>query len=236
MKENAMTRRSIRTLGLLAMMALAAPSALADDGDEPRRITVTGQGQVQAAPDMAVLSIGVETEAATPGAALADNAERMTAVMARLQQAGIADQDLQTSQLGVWPVYAEREQPQKVVGYRAGNQLSVTLRDIDRIGEILDPAVADGANNVSGPSFAVAEPEPLYQEARDAAVKDAMARAQRYARAAGVSLGEIVRIDEAGGGPVYARGMRAEAMAASTPVAAGESTFSASVTMVFAID
>ena len=221
---------------ILVSPALGAPSVKADE-HQFRQITVTGQGEASAEPDMATLSIGVEVQAKTPGKALADNAERMTAVMGRLKEAGIAEKDLRTSQLGVWPVYSERNQPQRIVGYRASNQLSVIIRDIDRLGGVLDQAVADGANRVNGPSFSVADPEPLLAEARDAAVSDAIAKAERYAAAAGVTLGDVLSIDEAGGGvPFPGRQMRAEAMAASTPIAPGESSLSASVTMTFAID
>ena len=226
---------STLALGLLITAFWAPPLGWAD---EQRRITVSGKGEVAAIPDIASMSLGVETEAKTPSEALAENASRMTAVMAKLKEAGIAEKDMQTSQLGIWPVYTDRSQSHVtpiINGYRASNQLNVTIRDIARVGEILDQAVADGANKVNGPSFSIAEPEPLYQEARDVAVKDAIAKAERYAKAAGVTLGEIISISEAGGGPVIARQMRAEAMAASTPVAAGENTFSASVTMIFAI-
>ncbi len=210
--------------------------ALAHD-DEPGRITVTGRAEATAVPDVATMSIGVETEAKTPGEALADNALRMTAVMGKLKSAGIPDKDMRTSQLGIWPVYAERQQPRKTVGYRASNQLTVTIRDIDRLGAILDDAVADGANSVNGPTFSIDDPEPLFIAARAAAVKDAIAKAERYAGAADVELGPVISIDEAGGGgPVFGRQMRAESMAASTPIAPGETTIAASVTMTFAID
>ena len=232
-----MAAKSILVIGLFAMMAFS-PAASADD-DEQRRITVTGRGEVNAVPDMATMSIGVETEAKTPSEALSENASRMSAVMARLKEAGIADKDLQTSQLGIWPVYADRSASnyqQQIKGYRAHNQLNVTLRDIGRIGETLDQAVADGANTINGPNFSVAEPAPLLEAAQEAAIKDAMAKAERYAAAASLELGKIIRIDEAGGGPVFARQVRAETMAASTPVAAGETTFSQNVTMVFAVE
>ncbi|MGI9493831.1 MAG: SIMPL domain-containing protein [Geminicoccaceae bacterium] len=227
---------STLALGALMMAVLTSPIARADD--EQRRITVSGRGEIKAVPDTASMSIGVETEAKTPSEALSENASRMTAVMAKLKDAGIAEKDMQTTQLGIWPIYTDRSQSHqdpKISGYRASNQLSVTIRDIERIGEILDETVADGANTVNGPSFSVANPEPLYQEARDGAVEDAIAKAERYAKAAGVALGEVMEISEAGGGPVFARQMRAEAMADRSPVAAGENTFSASVTMVFAI-
>lgn len=231
-----MTMRLLTVLVCLACLGWVETGEAADDDDVQRRITVTGRGEATAVPDIAIMSIGVETEAAAPSEALSENATRMTAVMTRLKDAGIADKDIQTSQLGIWPIYADRQQPRKTVAYRVSNQVTVTLRDIKRMGEVLDHTVTDGANSVNGPTFSVAEPLPFLQAARDAAVKDAIAKAKRYAKTAGVSLGEIISIDEGGAGQVMARQMRAEAMAASTPVAAGENTFSASVTTVFAID
>lgn len=230
-----MTTRSILAFGLALGLGLQTLDALADE-DAPGRITVTGQAEAQAVPDIATLSIGVETEARTPGEALADNAVSMNAVMKQLKDAGIEDKDLQTSQLGIWPIFAEREQPRKTVAYRASNQLAVTIRDIDRIGDILDKAVADGANSVNGPTFGIADPAPLLDAARENAVRDAIAKAERYAAAAGVELGEILSIDEGGAsGPVFPRQMRADAMAASTPIAPGETTIAASVTITLAI-
>lgn len=219
-------------LALSLVLGLAPSVAMADDHEEPQ-ITVTGEGEATAVPDIATLSIGVETEAATPGEALSDNAARMTRVISQLQDAGIADKDLQTSQLGIWPVFADRQQPQKTVGYRVSNQLSVTIRDIDRLGALLDAAVADGANRVNGPTFGIGDPAPLLTAARKAAVQDAIAKAALYAEAAGVELGDILSISEAGGGPVFPRHARAQAMAAETPIAAGESTVTASVTITF---
>ena len=226
---------SLLALGLLFGLGFALPSAAAED--QPRRITVTGQGEAKAVPDIATLSIGVETEAKTPGEAFSANAVRMTAVMNSLKKAGIADEDMQTSQLGIWPIYTDRQQPRTTAAYRVSNQLTVTIRAIDRLGSLLDVTVADGANSVSGPTFGIADPDPLLAVARDAAVANAIAKAQRYAKTAGVELGEIISIDEGGGGvPVMARQMRAEVMDASTPVAAGETAISATVRMVFAID
>ena len=232
-----MNARSFQALCALLLLAVVPMTALADSDD--RRITVVGRGEANAVPDMATMRIGVETEAGAPSEAMAANAKRMTAVMARLEAAGIAAKDLQTSQLGVWPIYADRSkrnEPPEVTAYRASNQLSVTLRDIEKLGDILDQAVADGANSVNGPSFSVAEPEPHYQIARDEAVADAMAKAERYAEAAKVKLGKVISISETSSAPVLSRQVRAQSLEASTPVAAGESTFSASVTMVFAIE
>ena len=231
-KDTTMTKPSM--LALAFLIGLTAWSAQADD-DQPGRITVTGRAEAQAVPDIATMSIGVQTEARTPGEALSENARRMTAVMKRLKDAGIEDRDLRTSQLAIWPIRAESRQSSSSGGYRASNQLTVTIRDIDRLGAILDETVSDGANSLSGPTFGIAKPEPLLQAARDAAVRDAIAKAERYAAAADVELGDVMSIDEAGGGPVFARQMRAEAMDVATPVAPGQTTISASVTMTFAI-
>ncbi|MEM8950179.1 MAG: SIMPL domain-containing protein [Pseudomonadota bacterium] len=230
-----MTQPSMLALALAFLIGLTAWSVHADD-DQPGRITVTGRGEAQAEPDIATMSIGVQTDAKAPGEALSENARRMIAVMQRLKDAGIEDRDLRTSQLAIWPIRADSRQPGSFDGYRVTNQLTVTIRDIDRVGPILDQTVTDGANSFSGPSFGIDEPEPLLQAARDAAVKDAIAKAERYAAAAGVELGDVMSIDEAGGGgPVFARQMRAEAMDAGTPVAPGQTSMSASVTMTFAI-
>ncbi|MGI9418587.1 MAG: SIMPL domain-containing protein [Geminicoccaceae bacterium] len=226
--------RSMVAAFLALGLGFAASPAIADD--DVGRITVTGRAEAQAVPDIATMSIGVQTEARTPGDALSENAKRMTAVMKQLKDAGIADRDLRTSQLAIWPIHAENRRRESIEGYRVSNQLAVTIRDIDRLGAILDATVADGANSFNGPNFSIGKPEPLLQAARDAAVRDAIAKAERYAAAAEVELGEVMSIDEAGNGPVFARQMRAEAMDAATPVAPGQTTISASVTMTFAIN
>ncbi len=231
-----MLPRMILTVSIVLLTNVGNPLR-ADE--EPRWIKVTGTGESTATPDLATISIGVETEATTPGAALSDNADRMNAVMTRLKEAGLEERDLQTSQLGVWPIHPDRSvsklEPNEA-GYRASNQLTVTVRHLDRLGETLDWAVSDGANRISGPSFSVAEPAQYYQRARDAAIADAMAKAERYTAAAGVTLGPVMRIDESDTGPGLARQVRAEAMAAATPIAAGEASFSARITMMFEIE
>ena len=125
-----MTARSILMFGLLLGLGVTAPPSIADEGQQ-RRITVVGQGEAKGVPDIATMSIGVETEAGAPGEALSENAGRMAAVMSRLKKAGIADKDMQTSQLRIWPIYADRQQPRATVAYRVSNQLMVTIRAID---------------------------------------------------------------------------------------------------------
>jgi hypothetical protein len=226
-------------LALLGVVASATAGRAAEA--EPRRLTVTGTGEVTAQPDMATVSLGVETQAESAAAALAQNSEAMAKVLARLEAAGIAAKDVQTSALSIYPVHEPNPDGMprpKVIGYQAANQVTVQVRALDRLGAVLDQVVVDGANSMNGLSFAVAEPEPLLRQARDKAVADAMDKARRYAAAAGVALGPILALDEAGSAPPapYMRRMAAEAMAADVPVAAGETTLAASVTVVFAIE
>jgi uncharacterized protein YggE len=223
---------------LLLCLGLAPGLAAAES--PPRVLTVTGHGEAAAAPDMAVFTIGVEAQAETAGAALDANSAAMGRVLERLEAAGIAARDLQTTALGIQPVYderpRERNQLPETVGYRVSNQVQVRLRELDKLGSLLDQAVGDGANSQSGPSFTVAEPEALIEQARDEAVADAMAKAKRYAAAAGVTLGPILTISEQGAPRPYAARMRAESLAADVPIASGESSFSADVVMEFLIE
>jgi uncharacterized protein YggE len=228
-------------LGAFAVLTFLADPAAAQE-DARRRIVVTGTGEVRARPDIAVISAGVIVQGETASVALAENSRAMGAVLQQLRTSGLADDDVQTSQFSVTPVYEmqppERETtaPPRIVGYQVSNQVTARVREIDRLGLVLDALVSAGATNIDGPSFDIADPEQLLGEARDAAVADALARARRYAAAAGVELGEIVSIEETGSfAPPPRPMMRAEAMAADVPIAPGQTELSASVTTVFAI-
>jgi uncharacterized protein YggE len=219
----------------LAMgMAVTAPLR----AETAAQITVTGEGQVEAAPDMATMTLGVTTEGATPAEAMAANSAQLAAVLERLKSAGTADSDLQTTGLSLnpnWRNDATGTAP-RIVGYVATNMLTVRVRALDTLGGVLDAAIGQGANTFNGVSFGLADPAPAMNEARRRAVADAMARAELLAGAAGVALGPVVSITEGGAtgwpAPVY----RMEADAASpVPVAAGQVTTQASVTMVFSI-
>jgi hypothetical protein len=227
--------------GALAVMSLCAAPAAADD-DTPRRIVVNGTGEASARPDMAGISAGVVVQADTASAALADNTRAMNAVLEQLSAAGLATDDVQTSQFAVTPLYEHRRpepettEPPRIVGYQVSNQVTAQVRDLDRLGAILDALVKAGANSINGPWFEIADPKQLEGEARDAAVADAIAKAERYAAAAGVRLGEIISIEEGGSYAPPRAMMRAEAMASDVPIAPGQTELSASVTMVFEID
>lgn len=229
-------------LGALAVLTVLAQSAAAQD-EPPRRIVVTGTGEATARPDIAVISAGVVVQGGTASAALADNVRAMNAVLQQLRTSGLADADVQTSEFSVTPLYErqppERETtaPPRIIGYQVSNRVTARVRDIDRLGAVLDALVNAGATNVDGPWFDIADPEQVLGQARDAAVADALARARRYAAAAGVRLGEIILIEETGAFvPPPRPMMRAEAMAADVPIAPGQTELSASVTITFAIE
>lgn len=200
-------------------LPLAAP-ALAE-GDVPRTISVIGSGTVDKAPDMATLTIGVTTQGETAAAALDANSAATEAVIARLAAAGIEPRDLQTSNLSVNPNWTGYDSSSPTIsGYVAMNMLTVRVRALDQTGAILDAAVADGANTLNGLVFGLADPEPAMNEARKEAVADARAKAEILAAAAGVKLGQVLTVSDAGGGADPAPMFRAEASA--VPVAGGE--------------
>ena len=227
--------------GALALLILLALSPAAAQEETPRRLVVTGTGEASARPDVAVIAAGVVVQADTASAALAENTRAMNAVLEQLRAAGIAQEDVQTAQFSVTPLYEstqpdpQRTEPPGIVGYQVSNQVTARVRDIDRLGATLDALVRAGANSIDGLHFEVADPEQLLGEARDAAVADALAKARRYASAAGVQLGAILALEEGGAyGPPRPM-MRVEAMAESVPIAPGQTEMSASVTMTFAL-
>lgn len=229
--------RAILTALLVLGLAMTGP-ARADD-DDPATIRITGEGAVSAVPDIASVSVGVETTADEAAAALSENSEAMGRTIAALEASGIGARDRQTSGLSVQPVYTrpDRGEARELSGYRVVNQLSVTVRDLDSLGGVLDALVSAGANRLGSIDFRIEEPAPLLDEARRAAVADARRAAEAYAGAAGVSLGPVLSISEGGGRPEprpHAGEVRA--LAAAVPVERGEETLRASVTIVWALE
>lgn len=173
----------------------AAPESATPQGT---RLELSAEAHVLRRPDIATISAGVVSEAPTAAAAMADNAQRMTGVIAALRKAGIADRDIRTAAIMLHPQYRHVEgQDPRITGYQATNQLSIRFRDIGRTGAILDALVAQGANQISGPDFGLDDPESALNEARVAAVAKARARAELYAKAAGLRVARIVHISEA---------------------------------------
>jgi len=225
---------------LVAMLLAGSLAPAAAQPAEPRTIAMAGHGDIKATPDSATLTAGVSVQGASAAAALAANSTRMQAVIAALKKAGIADKAIQTSQFSVSPQYAYANgQAPRLTGYQASNQVSVHVDDIGKVGTLLDALVSAGANQESSISFSIAHPEPLLAQARAGAVTDARARAETYAKAAGVSLGRILSISEssiATPRPIMFRAMTAQAAPAPPPpIEAGETSVSADVSIVWEI-
>ncbi|QQR37538.1 SIMPL domain-containing protein [Devosia oryziradicis] len=227
----------MRRLVALAPFALLASVSLPAYAGT---ITIEGHGEVMAAPDMAQINSGVTTQGATAREALDANTAAMADLIAELKAAGIEARDIQTSGFSVNPNYVYTDErdangyslPPKINGYQVANTVTVTVRNLDSLGAILDKSVTVGANTVNGVTFAVADPSELYNEARKAAFEDARTKAELYAAAAGATLEEIQSISETQGFnnpqpyPMYAR---AEAADSSVPVEAGEMAFAINV-------
>ena len=185
-------------LAAASLIAAAASPARADDASA-RTLSLTGRAEVRAAPDMAVISAGTVSEANTAREALSANNETMAAVLKTIAAAGVAEKDIQTSNFSIQPKYTypprasdgAQEAP-RIDGYTVSNTVTVLVRNLDRLGAVMDAVVSSGVNQMNGLNFTIAEPEPLRNEARKRAVADALARAQLYADAAGVKLGSRV--------------------------------------------
>lgn len=203
-------------------------------------LDVVAEGRTTRAPDLATIRAGVTTQAPTAVAAMRENADRMARVLAGLRRAGIAARDVETAQVSLQPQYRYAEnQPPVVTGYQATNNVAVRFREVARAGAVLDALVSEGANQIDGPTLALDRPDAALDEARTDAVRRARARADLYARAAGLRVERIVSIAEVGeqaGGPrppvVYAaRAM--DAAQAKTEITAGETEVTATVTVRF---
>jgi len=227
------------TLLLLGTMLILHGSLVvyADEKEPGRMIVVTGNGQVKAKPDMATLRAGVVTQASTAAAALAENVKQMRQVFTGLTDFGIPAEDQQTSNFTVTPQYNNRrsttpEAPQ-LVGYEVRNQVTVTVRDVNRVGELLDALVRLGANQLYDVLFGLGDPEHLLDQARIAAVKDAKHKAELLSRAAGAMLGQVLGIEEVSSNkpqPVY---MARASAAESVPIAPGQEILTVTVSVGF---
>jgi uncharacterized protein YggE len=214
----------------LVLFAFSASSGQAAD----RLVTVTGEATVAVAPDTAVIRVGVTSAAKTAREASDTNARQMTAVLAAIKDAGIGARDIQTSRLSLQPQYdPNRSGTARQLGFQATNQITVNIRDIDKLAGIIDQAIAAGANEMSGLEFIVSEQSKLLDQARDDAIADARRKAERYAKAAGVKLGAVTSISEEGSSPPprLMQAMRAGA----APVAPGEQTLRAVVSVSYEI-
>ncbi|MEG8040389.1 SIMPL domain-containing protein [Sphingomonas sp. LR60] len=238
--------RMLPALMLSAAAVLATPAAaqvalpMATVVPEGTVLDVTATGRVSRTPDLATITAGVVTQAPVAAAALAENAQRMDAVIKALKAAGLAARDLSTSNVALSPQYRYQDgKPPVVTGYQASNSVAIRFRDIAKAGAVLDALVRAGANQIDGPNLSLSDPDAALDEARTQAIAKARARAELYAKAAGLSVGRIVAINEAGenGGdrprpmPMMARA--AVQSEADTVVLPGETDVTASVNVRF---
>ena len=233
-----------RLIPLLALAVLAPSRIDAAETIAARGtlLQVSAQGEVRRVPDVAQVGVGVVTEAAEAKAALAANAAQMERVIAAVRKAGIADKDVQTTGVSLQPQYQYVEnQPPKLNGYQAHNRVSVKVRDVSKVGDVLDAFVAQGANQIDGPTFTLDKPELALDEARQVALENARKRAAMYAKALGLEVGRIVSVDETGTGfePPRPMMMAKAEMAmdsAQTPVMPGEQAHAVTLNVVFELD
>jgi uncharacterized protein len=233
-------------IGALAVAALSwsAPSqsqqATITQTIAGTRLDINATGEATRVPDVAVITAGVVTRSADATAALQDAANRMERMVAALKRAGVQDRDIQTSNVNLNPEYRYPEnQPPQLTGYTASNQLTIRFRDIRNSGKILDALVAQGANQINGPSLVIDKPEAALDEARASAIATGRARAELYARALGLHIVRVVSVSESGGNyappppappPVP---MMAAQSRAYTKIEPGEQKLQVSVAMTF---
>jgi len=228
-----------RALAAAALIAAATliPTDTGMAAETERSVSVSATGSVTAEPDIATISAGVVSEADTAKEALARNSATMVKVIAGLRTAGIDARDIQTTMLNVEPRYTQAKEgrPSAINGYRVVNQVRLTVRDVKKLGEVLDQAIALGANQINRIGFDVAKAETLKDEARRQAMANAKRRAELYAAAAGVQLGPVLRIAEdvrAAFGPVAPA---ARTFAGGVPIEGGTRTLEVEVHVTYAL-
>jgi uncharacterized protein YggE len=239
--------RTVLMTALLALPLAAAAPAFAQEA-KPREpvISVTGDGESSVAPDMAIVNLAVVKQAKTAREALDENNKAMNDVLAALKGGGIAERDLQTSGFSIQPQYnypqpvdGQQQQPQ-LIGYQTINSITVRLRDLAKLGAVIDQSVSLGINQGGDIQFTNDKPDAVIDEARKNAVASAVKKAKTLSEAAGVKLGRILEINEnvprAMPQPVYRATMMKEASDAAVPVQSGENNYNVSVTVTFAIE
>ena len=246
-----MTKTSnFRRMALLAttfVLLISGTVSRAEDYTPPPRILVTGEGSADVAPDMAVLTLSVTREAETARAALDANSSAMNEVLAAMKAEGIEARDLQTSGFSIQPRYrypspksSDNREPPRIIGYRVRNSLSVRVRDISKVGGILDKSVTLGVNEGGNMLFTNEDPSAAITQARIEAMKDAMAKADTLAEAAGVKTGRLLEISEQSFKPrpvaMANAGMAMARSADTVPVATGENTYKVTIEVSYAID
>ncbi len=253
LQERQRGMRAVRTAGaalalagLLATSGLGGGTVTAQDTATPvtgmalgvPTVSVSGHGSVNVPPDTASVNIGVDVIKPTLGEAQETATAQATAVIEAFEAAGIAPEDIQTDYFSVNILrdYSENADPTEITGFEIINQLRVTVRDTDQLGELLDAAVNAGANSIYGVQFFVDDPRPFSGEARTLAVEDATDKARQLAEATGMELGRVVSISEGYASvpmPMMGRGGGMEEAAMDTPIQAGTSQIIVDVSITF---
>ena len=202
----------------------------------PSAISVTGEARISVPPDLAQIDGGVISDAKTAREASDANNAAMGKVLLALKGAGIDEKDYQTSRLSLQPQSSSSRPngPPVITGYRASNRVTIRLHDVTKLASVIDTLVGAGANDIGGISFMVSQASKLLDDAREQAIADARRKAEIYARAAGVTLGEPLNISE-GGAPAPIVFRRMTAAPESAPIAQGEETLQLSVSVSWAI-
>jgi uncharacterized protein YggE len=231
---------AILAAGVLFLPGWNGAQVQAQTGSETalrRTVSVTGSGTANVTPDVAVITLGVQTDAKTARAALDENNKQMDTVVTALKQAGIANADIRTQAIQLYPRYDQPVQPapdqpdqpgqsgqaNNLSGFTAANTVEVTVRNIDNLGTLIDQAVTAGSNQIQGMRFDVSSPNQTLDQAREAAMADATRKAQQLAKLADSSLGQVISITEGSRGPIFFQASGAEMRdeAASVPVEPG---------------
>lgn len=229
----------MRLIALIVSIFSFASGVFAQDTSPTARITVQGEGTAAARPDMAIVRLGVVSREETASTAMSETSDKLRDILSALERLSIAGRDVQTSTLSLSPIYGKRNtslEDSAITGYEARNTLTVRVRDLDVLGRAIDVALERGANEMQGLQFALQYPEPVLAEARRNAVANARVRAETYARAAGLTLGAVLQMSEAG--VVAAPVMEMSTMslrAAGVPIAEGEAEMSARITVVYTL-
>jgi len=234
------TLRPILIAAAFAAISLCEPqTAMAADGDRPgeRLVSVSATGSVDAEPDLASVSVGAIVEADTAKEALARSSALMAKLIDGLKALGVAAKDIQTTAINIEPRYTQAKdgRPAALAGYRLVNRVHLTVREVKRLGEILDGAIGLGANQVNGIGFDVSNAETLMDEARRRAIANARRRAELYAAAAGAQLGSVLTISETNNASPGALPMARAAAGGPVPVEPGTRALTVEVNLTYAL-
>lgn len=244
-KANAWQRSSALVLALLlcALFTGGAPQAARADSSPPNGITVGGDGSAELPPDVAHVSGSVETEAATASDALNQNSQTLNGVITAVKAFGVADADIQTTRVNVYPIFSQPKpnatQPPSVIGFHASNGIRVKTTDLTRVGDLIQTMVDAGITNFNGVDYGLQNPEQLRTMALQAAIADAQQQAQAAATTLGVKLGGVLTFSTVSTSappvPAAVPRLAAASVAAAPPVIPGPLTATAHVTITFAI-